>query len=204
MNFPDYESWCKRDLWQLRDAAQLLVRLEPVINPKQTYNVVRPERKCREQYINSHKKYAVFKNVMAIAKEAIAIETLKPYRDAEKYSAREEIRVFPKDFLIWAKEKEFDIPEELLSVLESDRPQREQWQEKNKKWGYLHDTKLLEIARWVLEQYWEGKDVNKAPSKDAIVAELVDKYGLTKNEAGAVDLVTRHDDRRNAMSKKTQ
>jgi len=108
-------------------------------------------------------------------------------------------RVEPAHFLKWAKGKEYEIPEELVDLL--NRPEHEQQQETNKKWGYLHDTKLLEIVRWVVEEYWEGKDLKEAPSKDAIVAELKEKYELTQNEATAVDLVTRHDDRRNAKPK---
>jgi hypothetical protein len=64
-----------------------------------------------------------------------------------------------------------------------------------------HDTNLLNIVRWVIATYWEGKDPAKGPPKELVVEKLKDLHSLTQNEAEAVDLVTRPDSRRRSSPK---
>lgn len=53
-----------------------------------------------------------------------------------------------------------------------------------------HDTILLNAVRWVIENYWE-RGINHP--KAFVVEKLMKIRGLSKNEAEAVDLVTRPD-----------
>jgi hypothetical protein len=69
------------------------------------------------------------------------------------------------------------------------------------KWGFQHDTRLLGVAREVVKDYWEGKPPEKALKKEALVDEICGRFDLTKNEAQAIDLVTRHDRRRQGRPK---
>lgn len=71
-------------------------------------------------------------------------------------------------------------------------------------WPFKHDTELLIIVREVIRENWENKDPARAPSKEGIVNELQVKHGLSKNEAEAVDLVTRHDSIRNPRRKQSK
>ena len=62
-------------------------------------------------------------------------------------------------------------------------------------WPFTYDTELLRAAREIVWQHWEGKDPDKAPSSEWMIEQLMER-GLTRKEAEAVDLVTRHDNRR--------
>jgi len=68
-------------------------------------------------------------------------------------------------------------------------------------WGFTHDTRLLRIVREVIRNEWEGRDPARCPSKESVVEDLMAKHNLSKNEAEAVDLVTRHDSRRRSPTK---
>jgi len=115
----DYPHWGKRDLWKVKDAVQLIAGLNPVADPT-VYKPIYPEGKYGDRFLDSNKKFAVFKKIMQIVKEAIVIGTLKPFQDAEYHDTPwDEMRVYPQDFLVWAKYKEFYIPKELAHLLES-------------------------------------------------------------------------------------
>jgi hypothetical protein len=72
--------------------------------------------------------------------------------------------------------------------------------------GLTYDTGLLQVARWVIATWWEGKDPKKGPIKPDMIEKLQmledlssGKFrDLTKGEAEAVDLVTRPDSVRHA------
>lgn len=72
-------------------------------------------------------------------------------------------------------------------------------------WPYTHDTKLLGAIRWVIETYWEGKSESQWPTKELVKEKLRQVYpdgdDLTDRELEAIDLVTRHDKRRNRAMK---
>ena len=76
-----------------------------------------------------------------------------------------------------------------------DKAREQRDSNKPRDWTYTHDTRLLSHIRWVIETYWEGKEYSKAPTKQLVIEKLRDR-GLSKSEAEAVDLVTRHDSRR--------
>ncbi len=62
----------------------------------------------------------------------------------------------------------------------------------------VYDTRLLQATRWVITTYWEGRNpADIAATKEIVVEKLMALHGLSKNEAQAVDLVTRQDTRRN-------
>jgi len=61
-------------------------------------------------------------------------------------------------------------------------------------WPSTYDTKLLRLAREVVWQHWEGKDPKDAPSREWLIERLLER-GITRREAEAIDLVTRHDNR---------
>ena len=90
-----------------------------------------------------------------------------------------------------------DIPEDLISGAETS-PNASGW-------PYAHDTKLLAAIRWVIETYWEGKSESEWPTKELVKEKLKMLYpngeGLTERELDAIDLVTRHDNRRNRAMK---
>lgn len=69
-------------------------------------------------------------------------------------------------------------------------------------WPFTYDTKLLQVAREVVWQHWEGKDPKDAPSSEWMVDRLMER-GITRREAEAVDLVTRHENRRKRGTKKS-
>lgn len=61
-------------------------------------------------------------------------------------------------------------------------------------------TRLLDAAQWVIETYWSGKAPEEGPTKELVIEKLQELQNLSRNEAEAVDLVTRHDSRRNRRS----
>jgi len=72
-------------------------------------------------------------------------------------------------------------------------------------WPYTHDTKLLAAVRWVIETYWEGKDESMWPTREFIYEKIRAIYPggneFSDNELKAIDLVSRHDMRRNRAIK---
>lgn len=51
----------------------------------------------------------------------------------------------------------------------------------------LHNTRLMEIALKVQREYW--KDLDRRPNQEALWGDLREKYGLSKPQAEAVELV---------------
>lgn len=70
------------------------------------------------------------------------------------------------------------------TILCDDEPEQMQG------WPYTHDTKLLKAARWVIETYSGQPDW---PTRELVIEKLQEHHGLSRNEARAVDTVTRPD-----------
>jgi len=104
---PDYPYWALRELWEVREAACLLLGVHP--GKFTSVGLVRE-----------------FDTLMDIARDALDCGTLEPYTpsvnevlEIGKVRATDFLRVRPTDFLQWAKRKGLKIPEELLLLLES-------------------------------------------------------------------------------------
>jgi hypothetical protein len=100
------------------------------------------------------------------------------------------------DLRLWAERTERRaimpvlFPEDRKAAETDNRPDPSEWA------ALSHDTKLLKAVRWAIATWWEGKDPLQGPTKELVVEKLQALHRLTKNEAEAVDLVTRPDSRR--------
>jgi hypothetical protein len=176
--------WRNKKQWTFHELAHLLLGLEP-FTPSDIIGHI-----DLEQESEGHEVWQLRRDLVDLANadpefsELLEEEKLSIYSDDQ----------FDSVFLLnWISNLEgLEVPPELQPLLNQI----------HKKtgfhyWVYQHDTKLLEKCRWVIEHYWEGKDIKKVPSKAVIVNQLTRKHGLSGREAAAVDLVTRHDQIRN-------
>ena len=113
---PDYGYWSKRDLWQVNEAIELIVGLDPSRNKERDYR---------------HNYSSTYRQIAGIAETALEAGNLKPYEIWENQKAWEYRRVKPSVFLKWAKSKELCIPDELLSLLDVAEPEQPAPLEKN-------------------------------------------------------------------------
>ncbi len=183
MSGPNYTKWIRKAFWHLDEGVALLLGADPN-NVKELRNRTSIPQEFREFLIEFH-------DMLDTAERSEGVEyevNLPSINNGWRITYAE---VKPTVFLKWAKEKGYRIPSELKPVLSWVTPDEQQGASK---WGYQHDTKLLKIARDIIEQYWEEKDPNSAPSKEAIIAELKETYpAMSDSEAKAIDLITRHD-----------
>lgn len=102
-------------------------------------------------------------------------------------------RVKPRDFVLWTKSKGVKVPESLSCLLSEAKQAK-----LVKAPGLMVDysTPLLEVCNHVINEFWENKGINDAPTRDWIVDYLMDKFDLSKNDAQAIDTVTRHPQRK--------
>lgn len=100
----------------------------------------------------------------------------------------DEWRVGGRHFLWWAKQKRLPIPKELgRFIVEEITP--------TSKFSYRgYSTRLLQIVGDVIEEYWVEFDVNDRGTyqKQTVIMDWLEtKYGISTNEARAVDSIAR-------------
>ena len=179
---PDYTRWDKVTAFSLREAAFLLCDKEP-FEPTENHPVP-PEVQAMMRQLNQG---------LAPDRDTGEREFYESFRHrqpaerhvpGEQYYLRETLEKWTADGKLWAP---FLVPE-----------QREPGCGNN--WPFSYDTRLLKVIREVIREHWERTAPKDAPSRDAVVKWLVAR-GLSRREAEAVDLVTRHESRRKPNSK---
>ena len=68
-------------------------------------------------------KWAAYTDIIKIAKTSISVRILEPFPSSRFHRDKGiDMEVKPLDFLIWANDKEFDIPDELRTYFDIPRP----------------------------------------------------------------------------------
>ena len=180
MSKPNYAFWDGFTEFELLDAASLFCDLEP--ERWTNKNPVPPSvRSMRNRLLREVHYMDTTRTQWRTAEDFVGkLQSFEETIPGEVLFSR-------ADRTTWARKK--GIPAPFLF-----KKQREE--SAGGEWPFTHDTKLLRVVREVIRDYWEGQDPKSAPAKVGIVKELIEK-GLTRNEAEAVDLVTRHDSIRN-------
>mgnify|MGYP000721653915 CR=1 FL=1 len=104
-------------------------------------------------------------------------------------------RVKPKHFIEWCGQKEIDVPADVYSAVMKDQKHMNNDLEFQKT-ALGYNTPLLDIVFEVIKEFWSGKEISSAPAKDWMIDHLIEKYGISKNDATAIDAVTRHPERK--------
>ena len=106
---PDYQYWCNRDLWTAWQSILLLLKVQPGKNLESSLD---------RYYPSSQTLWDEFRARIAMVRDAMDIGTLQPYNGMEFHNVHEYRRLRPKEFLKWAQGKGWDIPRELIQLLE--------------------------------------------------------------------------------------
>ncbi len=101
--------WCLRDLWTVKEACQLIAGLVP--------DAETPEGVLRKRMQGTQ-----YETTIACAETSLGAGNLKPFDGKDYGRAWPERRVYPVQFLLWAKGKGFDIPKDLVGLLEASKP----------------------------------------------------------------------------------
>lgn len=182
---PEYAHWDRQPEYVLTDAAQLCCDHEPQPWARGT---ISPKVEAMARRIQAELKACRDTSITFYSPGYGGGARLPIRAPGDQYYQRADLRE-------WAERMgqraamPFLFPEDRTESEIADKPDPSEW-------GFAHDTKLLREVRWVTTAYWEGKDPKEGPTKELVVEKLQALRGLSKNEAEAVDLVTRPDSRR--------
>lgn len=169
--YPEYcaEYLNRRDTWTMPEAINLLLgclphRLLTLKGQPEIYQQVE----------------LLKKRIVACAGESL--DVLNPEKPFDEW------RVVGRHFLLWAEQKSLPIPDELCRLIAKEAAPTSKLDYR----GY--STRLLRIVGDVIEKYWVGFDVNDRDThhKQTVIMDWLEtKYGLSPNEARAVDSIAR-------------
>ena len=170
----DFKKWARRDLWHIAEGAMLILRFEP-FDVKAHSWPKGPEG---------------FDDIYETAIRSLNNEVLR---------ASPMHWVSPSDFLAWAREKEYHIPEEIEEAVNRFQPKtqsRYQGGAGGPKWPWgSHDTKLLRDLGAAAERFWKNydpSDPTTAPTNRWVIDWLKER-GVSERTAGAMATILRAD-----------
>lgn len=170
-----FKLWSKLESWNLKDEAiPLVLGFSP-------------------DYVSHLKDYPADQAniIFKIAESCMygSLPLLNPDDPVEKW------KVDSHKFIGWAYENNTNVSREFISVFEEQNPDhRIHARQGNNLPEY--STPLLRIAIYVINEFWEGVDFKRAPSREWMVEHLIDKFSLDERDAKVVDALTRDPKRR--------
>jgi hypothetical protein len=175
-----YSVWMSKELWTLREATFLVLGYEP------DRSLLGLASQRKDPQVDRFEQ--LYSDLCEIAVRDSKLLVYDP-SGRPGYTVRQE--PMNKKFLIsWISNTGLvELPQELSQIL--DAPTQSDAMQPD--WPYQHDTKLLKICRWVISKFWEGKEPDTAPTRDAIIKEIVETFNVSQGAAEAIDHVTRHD-----------
>lgn len=147
----DFKKWARRDRWHIAEGAMLILGFEPFDVKAHSWP----------------KGLEGFDNIYETAIRSLNNEVLRasPMR-----------WVSPSDFLAWAREKEYHIPEEIEEAVNRFQPKaqsRDQGGAGGPKWPWgNHETERLRHLAAAAERFWKLYDPNDrttAPTNQAVI-----------------------------------
>ncbi len=179
---PDYARWDKVTAFSLREAAFLLCDMEP-FEPTENHPVP-PEVQAMMRQLTQGLVPDRDTGEREFYERFMHRRPAERHVPGEQYYLRETLERWTADEKLWAP---FLVPE-----------QRERGG--GSEWPFSYDTRLLKAVRRVIREHWERAAPQHAPTRDRMVKKLMES-GLSRTEAEAVDLVTRHESRRKPTSR---
>ena len=169
---PNYEAlaieWCQRDIWTVDECANLFAGTSPT----------RPISMPGAAHDELNRKVMQLRNTIAscVGVSLILVSKKRLNKGANQFEKG--------DIIAWAESKTIDVPEALVRAANASANKLKIWQ---------YSTPLLEALQWVVEHYWEGNaDYSTVPRQQQMVETLMKRFDLSKNEAVAIDRITRH------------
>ena len=181
---PNYRAlaieWCQRDIWTVDECANLFAGTSPM----------RPYRINNTEHDELNHEVMKHRNLIA---NCVGISLPLVGKKRSKIGATQ----FEKgDIITWAESKAIDVPEALVRAYKAAK-------NKQKLWHY--STPQLDVLQWVVEFYWEGNgDFSTVPRQEQMIEILMEKFALSKNEALAIDRITRHPSEKQMKKKPTK
>ncbi len=179
---PDYAKWDRVTAFSLREAAFLLCDLEP-FGPTENHPVP-PEVQAMMRQLTQGLAPDRDTGEREYYERFMHRQPAERHVPGEQYYLRETLKRWTTEEKLWAP---FLMPE-----------QREG--SGGNQWPFNYDTRLLKAVRQVIREHWEGAAPQDAPTRERVVKRLMES-GLSRAEAEAVDLVTRHESRRKLASR---
>jgi hypothetical protein len=168
----DYETWCKTDLWTIRQGILLLLEVEEI------------PQKCTsfgEVYFEENYKAIAdrFNKIRKVAESSLRTGKLKKI---DKGFPSLDSEVLPSDFIEWAKLKGYSIPQQLESITPVIKPELPINQD--------HISEDLATLNNAAYQFWSSadKDDKKTHPKNEDVEKWLVSKGFSQINAkqGAV------------------
>ena len=179
---PDYVRWDKVTAFSVREAAFLLCDMEP-FEPSESHPLP-PEVQAMMRQLNQGLTPDRDTGEREFYERFMHRQPAERHVPGEQYYLRETLAQWASEAKLWAP---FVVPEQRQGSAGNG-------------WPFSYDTRLLEAVRQVIREHWEQTNPQDAPTREGVVKQLMDS-GLSRTEAEAVDLVTRHEERRKRPSK---
>ena len=169
---PNYKAlaieWCQRDVWTVNECANLFAGT----SPHRPTPISGTEHDELNHEVMKHRN--LIANCVGISLTLVG----------KKRSNKGAMQFEKGDIITWAESKAIDVPEALVRADNAAA-------NKQKIWRY--STPQLDVLQWVVEYYWEGNgDYSTVPRQQQMVEILMEKFSMSKNEALAIDRITRH------------
>ena len=180
---PNYKAlaveWCQRDVWTVDECANLFAGTSPH----------RPSRIAGSEHDELNHEVMKLRNLIANC-VGISLPLV-----GKKRSNKGAMQFEKGDIITWAESKAIDVPEALVRADNAAL-------NKQKIWRY--STPQLDALQWVVEYYWEGNgDYSTVPRQEEMIEILMEKFSMSKNEALAIDRITRHPSEKKMKKKPT-
>ena len=175
---PNYEDWLRKDIWELEDAACLLLKVEPLKKER----LILKSRKFKSSYLA----------ILDTAEKAID-RTLEIESNIYNYFGYAEVK--PNVFIKWANVKGFEIPPPLQYMLdatdEAEKPSAQETKSISSLEPLTTAPELLKNAVDAWSRIWKKEELGINPGQKKIIPWLVSKYSISSNEAVAIDKIIR-------------
>lgn len=167
----DFEKWARRDWWFIEEGAALLLGAEP------SAILGEPLKKSFGDICNT-----ALRSIFAgkLLGERVRGQRGQPIR----------WRVSSGDFLAFAREKGYPIPQELKEAVNRFQPNpetRPKWP-----WG-SHETELLRHLAAAADHFWKNYDPSNAPTNEEVTGWLMER-GVSERPAQVIAQILRADD----------
>ena len=181
---PNYKAlaveWCQRDVWTVDECANLFAGTSPH----------RPSPIAGSEHDELNHEVMKLRNLIANC-VGISLPLV-----GKRRSNKGAMQFEKGDIITWAESKAIDVPEALVRADNAAL-------NKQKIWRY--STPQLDVLQWVVEYYWEGNgDYSTVPRQAQMIEILMEKFSMSKNEALAIDRITRHPSEKQRKKKPTK